>query len=177
MRRRLRKILLASTLALLGATGPVGWLTSPAVGQEAQEPTIARLQAENRALRAENSRLRATLRRVLASQAPAAHQAPPAAPVFATHEFAARGSLFVSNGAGSIYQEEWSDSLIHQAFEPNIIFPDGKTLESGTRVRALKREKLDGENPYWARFVVVVDGPQAGTRGWCADAILVGATN
>ena len=45
MRRRFRKLLLASTLALLGATGAPGWLSPPVLGQEDQGTVQAKEKA------------------------------------------------------------------------------------------------------------------------------------
>ena len=168
-----RRFLLASALLMAPSALPILTHTAFAQSSTASTPeeTIAALTRENRALKAENARLKTMLRRAQANRSPVM-------PVFATHEFAARGSIFISDGTGSIYQQSFLNSLVQQDFEPKTIFDNGKTLEAGTRVRSLKMEKIEGENnPDWAHLVVVVDGPNRGTRGWCADSILIQATN
>lgn len=103
---------------------------------------------------------------------------------FATHEMAVRGSLFLSDGANSIYQEPFNSPLVYQSVYPKQIYADSRhpgtviTLAKGTRVQSLKTEMLLGEGPgprTFAHYVVVVNGPRKGTRGWCADSVLIDA--
>jgi cell division protein FtsB len=91
-----RKLLLSLILALPYGLVVLGWCSPPALGQAAPGAEITALRAENARLRAENAALRAMILSLRSSTAPVA---------FATHEFAARGSLFISDGTGSIYQE------------------------------------------------------------------------